>query len=216
MIKLTFSTIRLCRKLVPLLLLTFLQVLEGHSEIAVVPPIAKQAQLAKSFFTGEVLQPSHHLCRPPLDLLQQFHVFLVSRPRHSSPDGASEGRAEGDNTLPLPVESPGKKMEVATSLLLQPRILFASTLLAHFQLFFHQDPQVLLHVAAFKNFFSQSVLISEAVYFNFFRFSCACLSSMSRSLWMASLSFVVLAAPLSLISLAKLLRMHLISLSMSW
>ena len=46
MIKLTFSTIRLCKKLVPLLLLTFLQVLEGHSEIAVVPPIAKQAQLA--------------------------------------------------------------------------------------------------------------------------------------------------------------------------
>ena len=37
---------------------------------------AEQAQLPQSVFVGEVLQPSHHLCGPPLDLLQQLPVFL--------------------------------------------------------------------------------------------------------------------------------------------
>ena len=50
-------------------------------------------------------------------------------------------------------------------MLMQPRIQSASwaagTLLAHVQLFIHQDLQVLLCRAALSEFFSQSVLISE-------------------------------------------------------
>ena len=40
-------------------------------------PQAEPAQLPQPFFTGEVLQPSHHLHGPPLDPLQQLHIFLV-------------------------------------------------------------------------------------------------------------------------------------------
>ena len=36
---------------------------------------AKQAEIPQAL--GEVLQPSRCLCDPPLDLLQQLHVFLV-------------------------------------------------------------------------------------------------------------------------------------------
>ena len=38
---------------------------------------AEQAQLSQPFFVGEVLQPSDYLCVPPLDLLQQLHLFLL-------------------------------------------------------------------------------------------------------------------------------------------
>ena len=38
---------------------------------------AEQAQLPQPVFVGEVLQPSDHLCVPPLDPLQQLPVFLV-------------------------------------------------------------------------------------------------------------------------------------------
>jgi len=49
---------------------------------------------------------------------------------------------------------------------------------------------------------------------NFMRFAQAHLSSLARSLWMASL-LSVLTAPHSLLSSADLLRMHSVSLSVS-
>ena len=46
------------------LLVSSLQVLEGHNEVSSKPSLlqAKQAQLPQPFFIGEVLQPFHHLC----------------------------------------------------------------------------------------------------------------------------------------------------------
>ena len=38
---------------------------------------AKHTQLSQPFFIGEVLQPSNHLCGPPLDLLQMLCILLV-------------------------------------------------------------------------------------------------------------------------------------------
>ena len=40
---------------------------------------AEQRQLSQPFLTGEVLHPSGHLCGPPLEPLQQLHVFPVLR-----------------------------------------------------------------------------------------------------------------------------------------
>ncbi|KAK4829035.1 hypothetical protein QYF61_001840 [Mycteria americana] len=40
---------------------------------------AEQPQLSQPVLIAEVLQPSDHLCGPPLDLLQQLHVFPVLR-----------------------------------------------------------------------------------------------------------------------------------------
>ncbi|KAK4806933.1 hypothetical protein QYF61_027300 [Mycteria americana] len=37
----------------------------------------EQPQLSQPFLIGEVFQPSDHFCGPPLDPLQQVHVFLV-------------------------------------------------------------------------------------------------------------------------------------------
>ncbi|KAK4806915.1 hypothetical protein QYF61_012636 [Mycteria americana] len=37
----------------------------------------EQPQLSQPFFIGEVFQPSDHFCGPPLDPLEQVHVFLV-------------------------------------------------------------------------------------------------------------------------------------------
>ncbi|SGA33935.1 Uncharacterised protein [Chlamydia abortus] len=63
----------------PLQFISSLQALEGRSEVSLEPsPLqTKQAQFHQPFFTGEVLQPSDHLCGPPLDLIQQVCVFPV-------------------------------------------------------------------------------------------------------------------------------------------
>ena len=84
---------------------------------------------------------------------------------------------------------------------------FQYTLLAHVQLFVHQDPQVLLHRAALNEFFTQFAFISGIFstqgqhlafgLLNLIRFSCAHFLSLSKSLWMASLTFTVSTAPLS-------------------
>ena len=63
-----------------LLFICSLQVLEGHNEVSLEPSLlqTKQAQFPQPFFIGEVLQPSHHLSGPSLDLfLELLHVFLV-------------------------------------------------------------------------------------------------------------------------------------------
>jgi len=52
-----------------------------------------------------VLQPSDHLCGPPLDPLQQLHVLLVLRAPELDAGlqvGSLQSRVEGWNHLPRP------------------------------------------------------------------------------------------------------------------
>ena len=52
---------------------------EGCNDVTPQPSLsqAEQAQLLQSAFVVEVLQPSGHLHGPPLDRLQQLHIFPV-------------------------------------------------------------------------------------------------------------------------------------------
>ena len=61
------------------LCISFLDVLEGCNETSLEPsPLqAEHAELPQPFFIEEVLQSSDHFHSPPLDLLQQLHIFLV-------------------------------------------------------------------------------------------------------------------------------------------
>ncbi|KAK4830181.1 hypothetical protein QYF61_008972 [Mycteria americana] len=119
---------------------------------------AEQAQLSQPFLIGEVLQLSDHFCGPPLDPLQQVHVFPVLRTPELDAAlqvGSHQSRAEGQNHLPRPA---GHAAFDAA----QDTVGFLGcecTLSAHVQLFIHQYPQVLLHRAALNPFISQPVLI---------------------------------------------------------
>ena len=64
------------KELTPLLFVGSLQVLKGCNEVTLQPSFlqAEQAQLPQPVFVGEVLQPSDHLCGPPLDPLQQLLI----------------------------------------------------------------------------------------------------------------------------------------------
>jgi len=111
----------MCKKLVPLLLVSSLQVLESCNDVSPQPSLlqAEQAQILQLFFTGEVLHPSDVPHGPPLVPLQQLYVFLVLEAPYMDTVlqmGPHEGREEGDNHLPPPL---------ATSLLIKPRILLA-------------------------------------------------------------------------------------------
>ena len=180
-------------------------------------------QLPLTFFIREVLQPSDRSHCPPLDPLQQLQVILLlggPRPRYSISGFASNGRVEGENHLPLP--SGHSSFDAA-----QDRIglqVCKITLPAPVQLFLHQDLQVLLHRAAIKEF-SQCEHISGIAptqvqhlalgFVNFIRFTLTKFSSLSRSLWMASLPSVVPTVPLSLVSSGNQLRAHSIPLHMA-
>jgi len=56
-----------------------LQVREGCNKVFPEPSLlwAEQPPLFHPFLLGEVLQPFDHFCGPPLDPLQQVHVFPV-------------------------------------------------------------------------------------------------------------------------------------------
>ena len=151
----------LCKKSVSLLILCSPSVLEGCSEVSLEPSLlqAKQAQLLQPFFVSEELQPLGLLHGPALDLLQWLHILPVLE----APDldtvlqmGPHKGRIEEDNPFPFPADYPSVDAAWDTVGLLGCE----STLLAHIQLFFHQDPQVLFCKAALNEFFSQSVHIS--------------------------------------------------------
>ena len=79
-----FTTIPLCpitihprKQSFPLLFIQSLQVLEGRNAVSLEPSLlqAKKAQLPQPFLVVEVLQTSDHLSGPPLDPLQELHVF---------------------------------------------------------------------------------------------------------------------------------------------
>jgi len=84
-----------------------LQVLEGCYKVTSQPSLlqAEQPQLSPPVLTGEALQPSDHLCGPPLDPLQHIHVLLML----GAPEldaglqvGSHQSGAEGQNPLPQP------------------------------------------------------------------------------------------------------------------
>ena len=139
----------------------FLLDLEGHNEVSSKPSLlqAKQAQFSQSFLIGEVLQPSGHLSGLPLDTFQELCIFvLLGAPGLDAvlQRGPQKSQIEGDDHLPLPAGHPLFNAAQNTIGLLGLK----HTLLAHFQLLVHQDPQVLLCRAALKEFFSQSIVIS--------------------------------------------------------
>ncbi|KAK4823178.1 hypothetical protein QYF61_027082 [Mycteria americana] len=107
---------------------------------------------------GEVFHLSDHFCGPPLDLLQQVHVFPVLR----APEldavlqvGSHQNRAEGQNHLPRPAGRASFDAAQDTVGLLGCEC----PLPAHVQLFIHQYSQALLHRAALNPFIPQPVLI---------------------------------------------------------
>ncbi|KAK4821804.1 hypothetical protein QYF61_003833 [Mycteria americana] len=96
-----------CKKSLSSFLVGPLQVLEGCYKVSPEPFLlqAEQPQLSQAVFIGEVLQPSDHLCGPPLDLLRQVHVrLLLGAPELNAVlQGGSrkeQSRVEGQNHLP--------------------------------------------------------------------------------------------------------------------
>ncbi|KAK4811229.1 hypothetical protein QYF61_022126, partial [Mycteria americana] len=57
------------------------KILKGCNKVSLEPSLlqAEQPQLSQPVLIGEVFQPSDHFCGPPLDPLQQLHVFPVPR-----------------------------------------------------------------------------------------------------------------------------------------
>ncbi|KAK4824151.1 hypothetical protein QYF61_011229 [Mycteria americana] len=118
---------------------------------------AEQPQLSQPVLVGEVFQPSDHFHGPPLDLLQQVHVFCVLRAPELDAGlqvGSHQSRAEGQNHLPRPAGHASFDAAQGTVGLLGCE----HTLSAHVQLFIHQYPRVLLCRAAFNPFIPQPVL----------------------------------------------------------
>ncbi|KAK4816284.1 hypothetical protein QYF61_014582 [Mycteria americana] len=114
---------------------------KGHSKVSLQPPLlqAEQPQLSQPFLIGELFQPSDHLRGPPLDPLQQLHVFLVLR----TPEldavlqvESHQSGVEGQNHFPQPAGHTSLDAAQDTVGLLGCE----RTLPAHVQLFIHQYP----------------------------------------------------------------------------
>ena len=62
--------------------------LEGCYKVSPEPSLlqAEQPQLSQPVLIREVFQPSDHFCGPPLDPLQQLHVFPVLRVQNWTQD----------------------------------------------------------------------------------------------------------------------------------
>ncbi|KAK4831083.1 hypothetical protein QYF61_015281 [Mycteria americana] len=136
-------------------------ILKGCNKVSPEPSLlqAEQPQLSQPFLIGDVFHPSDHFCGPPLDPLQQVHVFPVLR----APEldavlqvGSHQSRVEGQNHLPRPAGHASFDAAWDTVGLLGCEC----TLLARVQLFIHQYPYVLLPRAALNPFNPQPVLIS--------------------------------------------------------
>ena len=63
-------------------------------------PLTEQAHLPQPVFIGEVLQPSGHLHGPPLDPVQNLHIFPVLGALVLDADGtvSSSGHPTSDGT----------------------------------------------------------------------------------------------------------------------
>ncbi|KAK4825246.1 hypothetical protein QYF61_025645, partial [Mycteria americana] len=121
-------------------------------------PLQNPMPLLSTSGRGEVFHPSDPLCGPPLDPLQQVHVFPVLRTPELNTVlqvGSHQSGVEGQNPLIQPAgHTPFDAAQDTVGLLGCER-----TLLAHVHLFIHQYPQVLLRRAALSPFIPQPVLI---------------------------------------------------------
>jgi len=107
---------------------------------------------------AEVFQPSNHFCGPPLDLLQQLHVFPVLRAPEMDSGlqvGSHQSRVEGQNHLPQPAghTSLDAALDAVGPLGCQ------HTLPGHLELLVKQHPQVFLLKAALNPFSAQPVFV---------------------------------------------------------
>ncbi|KAK4811312.1 LOW QUALITY PROTEIN: hypothetical protein QYF61_024448 [Mycteria americana] len=137
-----------------------ISILEGRRKVSPEPSLlqAEQLQLSQPVLVGEVFQPSDHFRGPPLDPLQQLHVFRVLRAPEL--DAVLQVRShqsgvEGQNPLPRPAGHASFDAAQDTVGLLGCE----RTLPAHVQLFIHQYPQVLFRRAALNHIIPQPVLI---------------------------------------------------------
>ena len=160
---------------------------KGCKEISPEPSLlqAEKTQFSQPVFIGEVLQPPDHFCGPALDLLHQLHILLIML-----------GIGELNTVLQLGPHNnkagghnhlPQLVGRVSSDVALY-KISFQcckSTLSGHVELLVKEHSQALL------------------------------LSSLSKSLWMASLSSSALSAPHSLVLSANFLRVHPIPLTTS-
>ena len=145
--------------LLPFLLISSLQVLEGLSEVFLEISLfkVKKAQLPRPFSIGEKLQPFDHLCGLLLDLLQQFFLVLGAQGLdvilQMEPH---KGRVEGHN--PLPFRAGHLSFAAAQESVGLPGC--KCTLLAHVQ-----NMQVFLYRAAahWDEFFFRSVFMSGII-----------------------------------------------------
>ena len=124
--------------------------MECHSEVCWEAFLQdKQVQPPQTFLTGEVPQPSDHLCGCHLDPLQQLLICLVlGAPGLDAVQqvGPHEGRTEGNNHLPCPAGHPS--FDAAQDTVVFPG--YKQTLLFLVKLLMHQNLQVLLRRAALK------------------------------------------------------------------
>ncbi|KAK4831204.1 hypothetical protein QYF61_016041 [Mycteria americana] len=149
-------------KTLPLVLLqqALLKILKGCNKVSPEPSLLqdKQPQLSQPFLIGEVFHPPDHFCGPPLDLLQQVHVFPVLRAQDTVLQVRShQSGVEGQNHLPQPAGHASFDAAQGTVGLLGCE----RTLPVHVQLFIHQYPHVLLGRAALNPIIPQPVLILE-------------------------------------------------------
>ena len=101
-----------------------------------------------------------HFCGPPLDVLQKVHVSPVPKTPHTNTELQArphQYRAENQDHLPHPAGHTSFDPAQDVIGLLGCKHM----LLAHVQLFDHQNSQVLLQRAALSEFFFQSVPISK-------------------------------------------------------
>ncbi|KAK4807231.1 LOW QUALITY PROTEIN: hypothetical protein QYF61_024351 [Mycteria americana] len=131
----------------------------------------------------------------------------------------------GEKSVPIFLRSPLYILKGCNKVSPEPSLLQAEPPQLSQPFLIGKYPQVLLHRAALNPFIPQPVLIlgiaptqgqdPDLALLNLMKFTWAHFSSLSRSLWMASLLSSISTAPLSLVSSANLLRVHSIPLSMS-
>ena len=167
--------------------------------------------------------PALHLHGPPLDPLQKLHIFpVLGAPDLDPVDqmGLREGRAEGDNHLPVLVSHPSPDgtqhtigllgcKRAAGSCSVFPSTRTPKSFSAGLS-WRHSSPSLYTYLGLpqhkFKTFHFALLNLT---------FTRAYLSSLSRSLWMASLPSAVSITLPSLVSSANLLRVYSIPSSMS-
>ena len=122
-----------------------LYILKGCCKVSLQPSLlqAEQTQISQPLLPGEVLQLSDHFCGPPLDRLQQLHVFPVLRAPELDAGlqvRSHQSRVEGQNHLPQPAGH--TVFDAAQDMV--GLLGCEHTLVAHIQPFIYQYPQVLL------------------------------------------------------------------------